>query len=385
MIDDEESSANDIHISLPARVALASRSGIGEQPDPLAADDVTTYKLDARSYENSTLLRRQNLSEFLADQAAFFNDELSPKISMDSNNDRRSTQAINEPFKQTESSSMVSMPGEGTQIKAATAARVRSFVAVGRSKRSSASKSVPKTKRDTPKGPKALDEQGVFEEGLTDLDKALRSAREEIGKMQHELEKYRQQEKPSLEEFQGLGEPLLSRVLSESPTSLTEDRFHMEKTMIQLRSDLQAERTEKTLWQGKHDEIKEKYLKAESEARILRANMFDRDHLWKKEWERKHEHLLAERDRFQDGYHAAQKTLREREDEIQQLRHHILGLKRDISTWTKVEGQVSDDVFTERIRTLGHDLQNWTIINFRRAKKGMLTSVTFQTPTYSVS
>ena len=378
MNNDGELSANDTHISLPARVALASRSGTVEQPGPLAADDVKAYKPDARSHENSTFLRRQNFSDFLADQVAFFDDERSPTMSMDSNNGRRSAQAINEPFKQTETSSKVSIPGERTRIKHATAARARSLIAVGRSKRSSASKSIPKTKRDTPNGPKAQDEQGVFEDGLTDLDRALRSAREEIGKMQHELEKYKQQEKSSPEEFQDPEEPLISRVLNESPTSLTADRFHLENTVAQIRSDLQAERIEKTFWQGKHGEIQDKYLKAESEARVLRANMFERDHLRKNEWERKHEHLLAERDRCQDGYHAIQKTLREREDEIQQLRHHILGLKRNISTWTKVEGQVSDDVFTERIRTLGHDLQNWTINNFRRAKKGMLASAICQ-------
>ena len=184
--------------------------------------------------------------------------------------------------------------------------------------------------------------------------------------MQHELERFKVQQN---------GDPSQSR---DERSSSAQDAADPDASTavgglnVSLLSDLQAMTDEKNFWKERHEDINEKYLRAESEVRILRVNLADREVMWRRECERRNEQLLLERDRCQEGYHAAQKTIHEREEEISELRHHALGLKRNISAWTKLEGQVSDDVFVERMKALGHDLQNWTINNFRRATLGSL-------------
>lgn len=146
-----------------------------------------------------------------------------------------------------------------------------------------------------------------------------------------------------------------------------------ERTISTLESKLASETRETAYWTEKHEDIHRRFLRTESEYRILQDKMADRNEMWKREWERKNEHLLTERDRCRDGYQTAQRVVDEMEEENQELRRQVLELKHSISTSTRTEGQVTDDVFREKIRNLGHDVQNWTINNFRRKDIGIIS------------
>lgn len=68
-----------------------------------------------------------------------------------------------------------------------------------------------------------------------------------------------------------------------------------------------------------------------------------------------------------------QQSLREREDEIRDLRRQMRGLKEWVSNSTRADAtgaatQVSDEVFGAGMARLGNGLQNWVLVNFRRAK-----------------
>lgn len=71
-----------------------------------------------------------------------------------------------------------------------------------------------------------------------------------------------------------------------------------------------------------------------------------------------------------------QQSLREREDEIRDLRRQMRGLKEWVSNSTRADAtgaaqQVSDEVFGAGMAKLGNGLQNWVLVNFRRAKVGV--------------
>jgi hypothetical protein len=51
------------------------------------------------------------------------------------------------------------------------------------------------------------------------------------------------------------------------------------------------------------------------------------------------------------------------------------GLKSFVSSSSKMDEQVTDEAFGERMQRLGNGLQNWVITGFRRAKIGMLLSI----------
>lgn len=95
-------------------------------------------------------------------------------------------------------------------------------------------------------------------------------------------------------------------------------------------------------WQAKHSDLNQRYLRADADLRLLRQESEARD---------------ADRD-----------SLRR---EVGELRAQVRGLKEFVSTSTRTNGQTSDEVFCEGMARLGNGLQNWVIVNFRRAKLGM--------------
>jgi len=54
--------------------------------------------------------------------------------------------------------------------------------------------------------------------------------------------------------------------------------------------------------------------------------------------------------------------------EIQRLERQIADLKRTISTSTRMETVISDSALTQEMGLLNHELQNWIVNNFRKAK-----------------
>ncbi|KAK3670330.1 hypothetical protein LTR78_009784 [Recurvomyces mirabilis] len=55
-------------------------------------------------------------------------------------------------------------------------------------------------------------------------------------------------------------------------------------------------------------------------------------------------------------------------DEVTWLRRQLADLKKTISTSTRMDGQVTDSVFAQETGVLHHELQNWIVNNFRRAR-----------------
>ena len=168
----------------------------------------------------------------------------------------------------------------------------------------------------------------------------------------------------------------LRRVEEEHASMERENDYHeaksraSDRTIVALEAKITKESEERQFWSNKYEEIHGQYLKTESEFRIFQAQLADRNLMWKREWERKNEHLLEERDRCRDGIHAARRVADDLANENNELRRQVLELKHSISTSTRTEGQVTDDVFREKVRNLGHDVQNWTINNFRRKTIG---------------
>lgn len=68
-----------------------------------------------------------------------------------------------------------------------------------------------------------------------------------------------------------------------------------------------------------------------------------------------------------------QQQLREREDEIRDLKKQMRGLKEWVSNSTRADAtgaatQVSDEEIGAGMARLGNGVQNWVLVNFRRAK-----------------
>ncbi|KAI3555297.1 hypothetical protein CABS01_12414 [Colletotrichum abscissum] len=92
-------------------------------------------------------------------------------------------------------------------------------------------------------------------------------------------------------------------------------------------------------WQAKHSDVNQQFLRADADLRLLRQESEARD---------------ADRD-----------ALRR---EVGELRVQVRGLKEFVSTSTRTSGQTSDEVFCDGMARLSNGLQNWVIVNFRRAK-----------------
>ncbi|KAK1972152.1 hypothetical protein LY78DRAFT_566478 [Colletotrichum sublineola] len=92
-------------------------------------------------------------------------------------------------------------------------------------------------------------------------------------------------------------------------------------------------------WQAKHSDLNQQFLRADADLRLLRQEAEARD---------------ADRD-----------ALRR---EAAELRAQVRGLKEFVSTSTRTSGQTSDEVFCDGMARLSNGLQNWVIVNFRKAK-----------------
>jgi chromosome segregation ATPase len=112
-----------------------------------------------------------------------------------------------------------------------------------------------------------------------------------------------------------------------------------------------------SFWQAKHSALNQQFLRTDTELRLLRAEVDLRE---------------AEREELRTGYEGMRRIVRERDDEIQDLRAQVRGLKEWVSNSTRLDGQsqTSDEVFGDGMARLGNGLQNWVIVNFRKAKLG---------------
>jgi hypothetical protein len=114
-----------------------------------------------------------------------------------------------------------------------------------------------------------------------------------------------------------------------------------------------------SFWQAKHSALNQQFLRTDTELRLLRAEVDVRE---------------AEREELRADWEAMRRSLRVRENEVAELRSQVRGLKEWVSNSTRSDGQTmtSDEVFGDGMARLGNGLQNWVIVNFRRARLGMI-------------
>lgn len=157
----------------------------------------------------------------------------------------------------------------------------------------------------------------------------------------------------------------------EKDMAVMEEEFSRELT--QLGQKLTNESEISMYWQQKHSSLNQQFLKVDTDLRLLRHEVAARD---KQREERDRDvktrisSLILDRDTLREGYHIAKMDLQHKDEEISQLRTQIKGLKDFVSTSSRTDGQVTDEVFGELMQRLGNGLQNWVIQNFRKAKIG---------------
>ncbi|KFA50553.1 hypothetical protein S40293_03057 [Stachybotrys chartarum IBT 40293] len=113
-----------------------------------------------------------------------------------------------------------------------------------------------------------------------------------------------------------------------------------------------------TFWQNKHSALNQQFLRTDTELRLLRDELAVRE---------------AEREDLRRGWEMLRREAKERDEEVRALRGQVRGLKEFVSTSTRTDGQTSDEVFGDGMARLGNGLQNWVIVNFRKAKLDLST------------
>lgn len=115
----------------------------------------------------------------------------------------------------------------------------------------------------------------------------------------------------------------------------------------------QSEAETATFWQAKHSALNQRFLRADTDARVLRGELDAR---------------AAEKDELRRGWDVLRRQLQDRDDEARRLRAQVRGLKDFVSTSTRTDGQATDEEVAGAMARLANGLQNWVISNFRRAK-----------------
>lgn len=106
----------------------------------------------------------------------------------------------------------------------------------------------------------------------------------------------------------------------------------------------------------------------EKEAAALRAELIEKDAYWQEEMRRKiHEARLENSNPSTREMHSSRGQSR-LAPEVG-LQRQLTDLKRSISRSTRVETAVtSDSTFVQEMASLAHEIQNWTVNNYRRAR-----------------
>lgn len=166
------------------------------------------------------------------------------------------------------------------------------------------------------------------------------------------------------------GEDLASKVATlEIEMAKMEDAFSQE--LSNIANKLAAAMETATFWEKKHCVAQQQFLTVETDLRALQHE----NYLQAREREEKEmdvhtrlSSLLFDRDDFRERYQTAKEALWASERDVERLSGQIKALKDFVSNNSKTEGQATDKQVGEMMRSLGNGLQNWVIVNFRRAK-----------------
>ncbi|KAK4214462.1 AKAP7 2'5' RNA ligase-like domain-containing protein [Rhypophila decipiens] len=174
---------------------------------------------------------------------------------------------------------------------------------------------------------------------------------------------------------------------------------HLERELLIMESEFtreldklsRSESETSSFWQAKYSSLNQQYLRTDTELRLLRSEQQQQQQQQQTSSSEKSQNQERERQEqqqqqqqqqqereaaaaaaalFRSRYESLARQLRERDDEIRTLQGQIRGLKEWVSTSTRSDGtaQTSDEVFGEGMARLGNSLQNWVLVNFRRAK-----------------
>jgi hypothetical protein len=150
------------------------------------------------------------------------------------------------------------------------------------------------------------------------------------------------------------------------------DEFDRELTTLSHKLTNESETA--NFWQQKHSSLNQTFLKTDTELRLLRQEVSGFEQVKEsrdRDIKTRISSLMLDRDAFREAYNEAMGELRVKEEVIKSLQGQVRGLKSFVSTSSKMDEQVTDEAFGERMQRLGNGLQNWVITNFRRVKIGM--------------
>lgn len=157
----------------------------------------------------------------------------------------------------------------------------------------------------------------------------------------------------------------------EKEMTIMEEEFSRE--LEQFGEKLTNESDTSKYWQQKHSALNQQFLKTDTELRILRHETAG----WDKQREERDKDvktrissLMLDRDTLREGYHLLKSDLKHKDEEISRLRAQVKALKDFVSTNSRTDGQVTDEIFGEMMQRLGNGIQNWVIQHFRKAKIG---------------
>jgi hypothetical protein len=156
------------------------------------------------------------------------------------------------------------------------------------------------------------------------------------------------------------------------------DEFDRELTTLSHKLTNESETA--NFWQQKHSSLNQTFLKTDTELRLLRQEVSGFEQVKEsrdRDIKTRISSLMLDRDAFREAYNEAMGELRVKEEVIKSLQGQVRGLKSFVSTSSKMDEQVTDEAFGERMQRLGNGLQNWVITNFRRVKIGMSTPLVF--------
>ncbi|KAI9707851.1 MAG: hypothetical protein M1820_004457 [Bogoriella megaspora] len=190
---------------------------------------------------------------------------------------------------------------------------------------------------------------------LSDLEKALKTARTEQQRMSSKLQELQIQKDEALKSH---------RHLEETTAKL---RLDHEQELHSLRSKLAEESESSTYWARKHSTVL-------NDLNALKTRFLERDAMWKSEWERKAAQLMGERDGLVEKLHGVQRGMEEKGKEAEEARRQLVELKQGVARAGRVEEQISDEEVRERLAGLRYEIENWVVGGFRRGKGGNLSS-----------
>ncbi|EMC96849.1 hypothetical protein BAUCODRAFT_70092 [Baudoinia panamericana UAMH 10762] len=155
-----------------------------------------------------------------------------------------------------------------------------------------------------------------------------------------------------------------SKISSEQNGKVTpEHNAEHEKEIARLREELQQEKELRRVWEERCALLEQYEAKCdmlEQEVEMMQERMIMQANGMLKE-----DHSPASRRMSVDVSGGVAKRY---SDEVVLLQRQLADLKQTIAMSTRMEGQVTDSVFAQEMSVLHHELQNWIVNNFRRAR-----------------